>query len=100
MGGSFVKSHDKFLRQQLVFLNDKFRVVQKTPEIPEFFESAHIKMSQLEKKYDVLIFGTSLVESILSYSLTRAGKSVVHFDVTDSYGGRTSTLSVCIFIVS
>jgi RAB protein geranylgeranyltransferase component A len=37
-------------------------------------------------KYDVVLCGTGLVQSILASALTRAGKTVLHCDGADSYG--------------
>ena len=37
-------------------------------------------------KYDVIICGTGLVQSILASALTRAGKTVLHCDGNDHYG--------------
>jgi len=45
-------------------------------------------------KYDVVVLGTSLVECILASALARAGKSVLHMDHKDYYGGNIATLNV------
>ena len=39
----------------------------------------------LLQKYDVIICGTGLVQSILASALARAGKSVLHCDGNDYY---------------
>ncbi|KAI9592154.1 GDP dissociation inhibitor [Syncephalis fuscata] len=45
-------------------------------------------MYQLDKtQYDVLLLGTGLVESIVAAALAQAGKSVLHLDANDYYGG-------------
>ena len=40
----------------------------------------------LKLEYDVVLYGTGLVESILASALARAGKSVLHCDANDYYG--------------
>lgn len=47
--------------------------------------------------YDVVICGTGLVQSILASALTRAGKSVLHCDGSDSYGELDGTIGLKIF---
>jgi RAB protein geranylgeranyltransferase component A len=37
-------------------------------------------MSDLPKKYDIIISGTGLTESILAAAFSRIGKSVLHID--------------------
>lgn len=41
----------------------------------------------LLKSYDVILCGTGLVQSILASALARAGRSVLHVDGNDYYGG-------------
>jgi Rab proteins geranylgeranyltransferase component A len=45
-------------------------------------------------KYDVIICGTGLVQSIVASALTRAGKSVLHCDAQGYYGERDAVLSL------
>eukprot|EP00954_Amorphochlora_amoebiformis_P026596 1380318-Amorphochlora_amoeboformis.AAC.1 len=44
--------------------------------------------------YDVIVVGTSLPSCILSSALARAGKSVLHMDQNDYYGGSQATLTI------
>ena len=44
------------------------------------------------EKYDVIICGTDLIQSILSSALSRAGKKVLHCDGNDWYGGFDAVL--------
>ncbi|CAF0907292.1 unnamed protein product [Brachionus calyciflorus] len=44
-------------------------------------------MSDLPKDYDIIIVGTGLTESILAGALARIGKSVLHIDRNQFYGG-------------
>ena len=48
----------------------------------------------LRKKYDVIICGTGLIQSILASALSRAGKSVLHCDGNSFYGELDSVLSL------
>ncbi|GAB5029535.1 rab proteins geranylgeranyltransferase component a 2 [Nannochloropsis oceanica] len=41
----------------------------------------------LEHYYDVVIIGTGLVEAMLAAALTKVGKSVLHYEKHDYYGG-------------
>jgi RAB protein geranylgeranyltransferase component A len=45
-------------------------------------------------EYDTIVVGTGLVESILAGALARVGKTVLHLDVNDNYGGQYSTLNL------
>jgi RAB protein geranylgeranyltransferase component A len=40
-----------------------------------------------DNKFDYVIFGTSLIESILSAYLARRGKKILHVDFSRFYGG-------------
>ncbi|KAL7581297.1 hypothetical protein ACA910_006062 [Epithemia clementina (nom. ined.)] len=40
----------------------------------------------LKRQYDVVLYGTGLVESIVASALARAGKSILHCDAADYYG--------------
>ena len=40
----------------------------------------------LRRKYDVILYGTGLVESIVASALARAGKSILHCDASEYYG--------------
>ena len=40
----------------------------------------------LHLQYDVILYGTGLVESIVASALARAGKSILHCDASDHYG--------------
>lgn len=48
--------------------------------------------SATRQKYDVIICGTDLCQSILSSALSRAGKKVLHCDGNDWYGGFDAVL--------
>ena len=48
----------------------------------------------LRKKYDVIICGTGLIQSILASALSRAGKTVLHCDGNSFYGELDSVLSL------
>ncbi|PWN43812.1 FAD/NAD(P)-binding domain-containing protein [Ceraceosorus guamensis] len=51
-------------------------------------------MSLPTKHFDVLILGTGLAQSILSAALAKAGRSVLHVDSNDYYGGDCASLSL------
>ncbi|RNA01311.1 rab s geranylgeranyltransferase component A 1, partial [Brachionus plicatilis] len=51
-------------------------------------------MSDLPQKYDVIIAGTGLTESILSAALARVGKTVFHIDRNPFYGGEFASHSL------
>lgn len=38
-------------------------------------------------KFDYIVFGTSLTESLLSSHLAKCGKKLLHFDIAKFYGG-------------
>ncbi|CAG8749708.1 13327_t:CDS:10 [Gigaspora margarita] len=44
-------------------------------------------------EYDVIILGTGFIESILAGALARIGKSVLHLDANNFYGGNWSSLN-------
>jgi len=44
--------------------------------------------------YDVIVLGTSLGQCILASAFARAGKTVLHMDEKDYYGGDHATLSI------
>lgn len=48
-------------------------------------------MSDLPKDYDVIIVGTGLTESMLAAALARIGKTVLHLDRNQFYGGEFSS---------
>lgn len=48
----------------------------------------------LLQKYDVVVCGTGLVQSILASALARAGKSVLHCDSKDYYGELDAVLTL------
>jgi RAB protein geranylgeranyltransferase component A len=48
----------------------------------------------LLSKYDVVICGTGLIQSILASALTRAGKSVLHCDAEGYYGELDAVLTL------
>ncbi|GAB7328858.1 hypothetical protein MBLNU13_g00734t1 [Cladosporium sp. NU13] len=45
-------------------------------------------------KWDVVIAGTGLPQSLLALSLSRSGKNVLHLDRNDYYGGNEAALSL------
>ncbi|KAM0700731.1 hypothetical protein Q7P35_012452 [Cladosporium inversicolor] len=45
-------------------------------------------------KWDVVIAGTGLPQSLLALSLSRSGKNVLHLDRNDFYGGNEAALSL------
>ncbi|ORY05348.1 rab protein geranylgeranyltransferase component A [Basidiobolus meristosporus CBS 931.73] len=51
-----------------------------------------------ESKFDVIVLGTGLVESILAGALSRVGKTVLHLDNNQYYGGRWTALTLVDFI--
>ncbi|KAI8048737.1 GDP dissociation inhibitor-domain-containing protein [Syncephalis plumigaleata] len=56
-------------------------------------------MYELEQtQYDVLLLGTGLVESILAAALARAGKSVLHLDANEYYGGNWAAFNYNSFL--
>ncbi|WVQ64875.1 uncharacterized protein L199_003044 [Kwoniella botswanensis] len=44
--------------------------------------------------YDVIVIGTGLAESIAAASLAKAGKSVLHLDPNEYYGGEQASLTL------
>ncbi|WWD16550.1 hypothetical protein CI109_100977 [Kwoniella shandongensis] len=44
--------------------------------------------------YDVIVLGTGLAESIAAASLAKAGKTVLHLDPNDYYGGEQASLTL------
>ncbi|KAF8263430.1 GDP dissociation inhibitor-domain-containing protein [Lactarius quietus] len=51
-------------------------------------------MSDLEGNFDVIIFGTGLVESIAAAALSKAGVKVAHLDNNPYYGGDEASLTL------
>lgn len=45
-------------------------------------------------KFDIIIVGTGIVESILSAAASRIGKQVLHIDENDYYGGQWSSFNL------
>eukprot|EP00698_Gefionella_okellyi_P018045 TRINITY_DN5378_c0_g1_i1.p1 TRINITY_DN5378_c0_g1~~TRINITY_DN5378_c0_g1_i1.p1 ORF type:complete len:372 (-),score=64.04 TRINITY_DN5378_c0_g1_i1:455-1570(-) len=53
---------------------------------------------ELEKKeYDLIVLGTGVVESIVAGAAARVGKSVLHLDANDCYGGQWSSFDLTSF---
>lgn len=48
----------------------------------------------LKKHYDTIIVGTGLVESILACAISKCGKSVLHLDTNDYYGGNQASFQL------
>eukprot|EP01083_Nonionella_stella_P026114 71910_1 len=46
------------------------------------------------KTYDVILLGTGLVQSIVASACARAGKTVLHIDRNEFYGGRNATFNL------
>ncbi|OQR92632.1 rab proteins geranylgeranyltransferase component A [Achlya hypogyna] len=46
-----------------------------------------------DTKYDVVLVGTGIVESIVAGALARAGKKVLHLDTNDYYGSNYASLT-------
>lgn len=51
-------------------------------------------MANLEGNFDVIIFGTGLVESIAAAALSKAGVKVAHLDHNSYYGGDEASLTL------
>ncbi|KAI9466570.1 FAD/NAD-P-binding domain-containing protein [Lactarius psammicola] len=51
-------------------------------------------MTDLEGNFDVIIFGTGLVESIAAAALSKAGVKVAHLDHNPYYGGDEASLTL------
>ena len=49
--------------------------------------------TDMENKFDTIVIGTGLVESILAAALSRVGKSVLHLDQNNHYGSDWTTLT-------
>ena len=47
----------------------------------------------LDSKFDAIILGTGLVESILASALARARKKVLHLDRNEYYGHESTSAS-------
>ncbi len=52
----------------------------------------------VKEMYDVVVVGTGLIESILACALAKIGKSVLHLDRNDYYGGDFASFSLDKFI--
>jgi len=50
-----------------------------------------------ENRFDAIILGTGLIESLLAAALALQGKKVLHMDKNDFYGSRFSTLTFSAF---
>ncbi|OZJ02127.1 hypothetical protein BZG36_04735 [Bifiguratus adelaidae] len=48
----------------------------------------------MEDNFHTIVLGTGLVESIIAGALARSGKSVLHLDQQDRYGGSWPTLNI------
>jgi RAB protein geranylgeranyltransferase component A len=48
---------------------------------------SHVDEEGLQRHYDVILCGTGLISSILAAALARQGKSCLHLDSQDTYGG-------------
>ena len=59
---------------------------------------AYVSSEELGKKFDVIVYGTGLTESILSAALSRNGVSVLHIDANHFYGGEWGSLMYREFI--
>lgn len=57
-------------------------------------DGAPVDEEGLLSKYDVVVCGTGLVQSILSSALARAGKSILHCDAQGYYGELEAVLSL------
>ncbi|KAI0301953.1 GDP dissociation inhibitor-domain-containing protein [Multifurca ochricompacta] len=51
-------------------------------------------MTDLDGNFDVIIFGTGLVESIVAAALSKAGVKVAHLDNNPYYGGNEASLNL------
>ena len=47
-----------------------------------------------QTEFDVVLFGTGIVESILACGLSRAGKKILHVDANRFYGGNFASLNL------
>uniref|UniRef100_A0A1D1ZYI0 Rab proteins geranylgeranyltransferase component A n=1 Tax=Auxenochlorella protothecoides TaxID=3075 RepID=A0A1D1ZYI0_AUXPR len=54
----------------------------------------------LASRYDVIVLGTGLVESLLAAAAATSGKTVLQLDAQDFYGGRWATLSIDDFLAA
>jgi len=52
----------------------------------------------IQKEYDLILFGTGLVESIVACAAARAGKSVLHVDKYNFYGRENTSASLDQFL--
>lgn len=50
--------------------------------------------NQLPSEFDLIIVGTGLIESIISAAASRIGKSVLHIDSNDYYGGQWASFNL------
>ena len=53
---------------------------------------AYVSSDELPKKFDVIVYGTGLTESIIAAALSRNGVSVLHLDANQFYGGESASL--------
>ena len=49
----------------------------------------------VNRTFDVLVIGTGLTESIFAAAAARSGRSVLHIDPMDYYGGCYASHSLC-----
>lgn len=61
-------------------------------------ETADLDDEGLSTDYDVVIYGTGLVESIVSCACAKIGKSVLHLDAHDHYGHESNSLPLLDFL--
>ena len=61
-------------------------------------EVAGLDDEGLSVDYDVVIYGTGLVESIFSCACAKVGKSVLHLDAHDHYGHESNSLPLTDFL--
>ena len=47
----------------------------------------------MEEKFDIIVVGTGLIESILAAALARVGQKVLHVDQNNHYGSDWTTLT-------
>ena len=55
-------------------------------------------MEERDSKFDVIICGTSMTNSILAGALARAGRKVLHLDKREFYGEDDATHDLSMFV--
>ena len=64
----------------------------------QYADEEEVNEHGVKEMYDVVVVGTGLIESILACALAKTGKTVLHLDRNDYYGGDYASFSLDKFI--